>query len=156
MIITQSSYSLTVCTSKKYKGIAGQDCYLKTHIQSTKFTLIRMNAPMLALACVTITVHITTYKCRRIIAEVRLSCRVNEGSRQTRERNTDCQAKSVDTHTKYLVINHFWSPGEGRGTSSKWTREPPRDTFQYFFASNIYPFVSMVTFFLILTYRLPG
>lgn len=60
MIITQSSYSLTVCTSKKYKRIAGKDCYSKTHIQSTKITLIPMNAPTLALACV-ITVHITTY-----------------------------------------------------------------------------------------------
>lgn len=125
MITTQSSYSLTVCTSKKYKGIAGQDCYLKTHIQSTKFTLSRMNTPTLALACVIITVHITTYKCRRIIAEVRLSCLVNEGSRQTRERNTDCQAKSVDTHTTCLVINHLLVAWGGRGTSSKWTREPP-------------------------------
>lgn len=60
MIITQSSDSLTVCTSTKYKRISGKDCYLKTHIQSTKITLIPKNAPTLALACV-ITVQSTTY-----------------------------------------------------------------------------------------------
>lgn len=43
------------------------------------------------------------------------------------------------------------------GTYAKWIREPPRDTFQnFFFASNIYPFVSRMIFFLILTFRLPG
>lgn len=59
MIITKSSYSLTVCTSKKYKRIAGGDSYSKTHIQSTKITLIRISLSTLALGFV-ITVHITT------------------------------------------------------------------------------------------------
>lgn len=139
MITTQSSYSLTVCTSKKYKGIAGQDCYLKTHIQSTKFTLIRMNAPTLALACVIITVHITTYKCRRVIAEVWLSCRVNEGSRQTRERTTDCQAKSVDTHTTYLVINHLLVAWGGAGGILKVDQGASLRHFSIFFCLQYLP-----------------
>lgn len=117
MIITKSSYSLTVCTSKKYKRLAGKDCFLKTHIQSTKITLIRMSFPTLPSGFV-ITVHITTYKCRQTIAEVQLSYRVNEDTRQTRERKINCQATSVKMHT--TVFSNKPSSGRPRGgTSSK-------------------------------------
>lgn len=57
-----------------------------------------MNFPILTLDF-GITVHITTYKCRQTIAEVQLSYRVNQDPRQTRERKTDCQAKSRKRQT---------------------------------------------------------
>lgn len=40
MIITKSSYPLTVCTSKKYKKNRRERLLLKTHIQLAKISLI--------------------------------------------------------------------------------------------------------------------
>ena len=76
-----------------------------------------MNLPTLALDFV-ITVHITTCKCRQTIAEVQLSCRVNEDTGQTRERKIHCQAKSVRMHT-VVFSNKPSSGGLTGGTLSK-------------------------------------
>jgi len=99
MIITKGSYSLTVCTSKKYRK---KNCRKRLLFENShsinKITLIRINFPTLALDFV-ITVRITIYKCRQTIAEVQFSCRVNQDTRQTRERKIYCQAKNVKMQT---------------------------------------------------------
>lgn len=127
-----------------YKRIEGKDSYLKTHIQSTKITLIRVNFPTLALDFV-ITVHITTYKCRQTIAEVQLSCYVNQDTRQTRERKTSCQAKNVKMYTQHFIINHLWLP-EGRPSF----KVDQRDFLRHFpFCLNYVSLLSITIFFLI-------
>lgn len=63
-----------------------------------QITLIQMNLPILALGFV-ITVHIATYECRQTLAEVQSSYRVNQDTRQTREREINCQAKNVKMQT---------------------------------------------------------
>lgn len=127
-----------------YKRIEGKDSYLKTHIQSTKITLIRVNFPTLALDFV-ITVHITTYKCRQTIAEVQLSCYVNQDTRQTCERKTYCQAKNVKMYTQHFIINHLWLP-EGRPSF----KVDQRDFLRHFpFCLNYVSLLSITIFFLI-------
>lgn len=123
MIITKGSYSLIVCTSKKYKKkTCRKRLLLETHIQFNKITLIRINFPTLTLDFV-ITVHITTDKCRQTIVEVQLSYRVNQDTRQTRERKIYCQAKKVKMRT--TASSKKQSGCLKGGQLPKWTGEPP-------------------------------
>lgn len=125
MIITKGSYSLIVCTSKKYKKkkTCRKRLLLETHIQFNKITLIRINFPTLTLDFV-ITVHITTDKCRQTIVGVQLSYCVNQDTRQTCERKIYCQAKKVKMRT--TASSKKQSSGCLKGEQlSKWTREPP-------------------------------
>ena len=140
MIITKGSYSLIVCTSKKYKKkTCRKRLLLETHIQFNKITLIRINFPTLTLEFV-ITVHITTDKCRQTIVEVQLSYRVNQDTRQTRERKIYCQAKKVKMRTTASSKKQSSGCLKG-GQLPKWTGEPPWDT--YFFASTAQPLLSI-------------
>lgn len=145
-LLPKALYSLIVCTSKKYKKKKScRRLLFETHIQFNKITLIRINFPTLALDSV-ITVHITTYKCRQTIAEVQLSYRVNQDTRQTRERKIYCQAKKVKMQTP--ASSNKQASGCLRGEHlSEWTREPPWDT--YFFASTTQPLLSIMIFFLL-------
>lgn len=78
-----------------------------------QITLTQMNLPVLALGFV-ITVHITTYECRQTLAEVQLSYRVNQDTRQTRERKINCQAKNVKMQTTAFQNKQVFGRPEGR------------------------------------------
>lgn len=90
--------------------------------------------------------HITTYKCRQTIAEVQLSYRVNQDTRQTCERKIYCQAKKVKMQTT-ASSNKLGCLGENIFQSG------PGSLFEtviffFFFASNTQPSISIMIFFL--------
>lgn len=121
-----------------------------------KIALIQINFPTLALEVV-ITVHITTYKCRQTIAEVRLSHRVNWDTRQTRERKIHCQAKNVKTQTTAFPKTQSSGclRGERLPEMLKYDHEigePLGDSFFFFcFKSlNILIFLSIMIFFFLI------
>lgn len=121
-----------------------------------QITLIQMNLPILALGFV-ITVHIATYECRQTLAEVQSSYRVNQDTRQTREREINCQAKNVKMQT--TAFQNKQSSGGLRGEhlrdaagqpcSQNISWRPSLSLSLFFFASNILPFLSIMIFFLI-------
>lgn len=88
--------------------------------------------------------HFTTNKCRQTIVEVQLSYRVNQDTRQTRERKIYCQAKKVKMQT--TARSKRQSSGCLKGEQlPKWTREPPRHLF---FCLNCSTLIKRRVFFL--------
>ena len=95
--------------------------------------------------------HVTTYKCRQTIAEVQSSYSVNQDTRQTCEKKTDCQAKNVKMQT--TASQNKQSSGCLRGDHlpkvlkyNHETKEPPGDTshfnFKYFTLFKCHDFLS--------------